>query len=368
MSDGESYRAILTDPRAEVSTLTRLCASNLGMTGDLAATVRWQYLEGPMAPGELFLLRPPAKADDAAIGCAGITRRELWSVGRPLRAAQFANFAIDRRHRTALPAITLQRAVKRHVEVAWDLGFGFPNRSAIAVYRRVGYHELGELVRYGRVLRHAGYVERALSSRRWVRTLVRGALPLVASALGAVVDAGKRAVDQARALRSRLGSRLTWLDDVDPRFDELWRARRDTFGITAVRDAAFLRWRFLRKPDEPHVIAALTDRATGALRAYAIVRGRPGHLAEIADVFGGLDALDALFALLVPALRRRGHTAASLRYLGDPRLVAVLGAHGFLPREVERIAVVHAAASCPLEPATVRDPASWYLTELDIDS
>src|SRR5690242_6630661 len=98
--------AVMRPVALDDGTFTRLLARNLKIDGDLAKTVRWQYLEGPSAPGHVFLLH----GEHAAVGCAGVTSRELWYRGRALHAAHFANFTIDRTHRTGLPALVLQRA------------------------------------------------------------------------------------------------------------------------------------------------------------------------------------------------------------------------------------------------------------------
>ncbi len=361
-----SYRAVLTYPTDERAEVLRLWATNLRMTGDLPAILRWQYLEGPLAPGQMFLLRAPAPGD-APVGCAGVTTRELWCGERPLRAAHFANFAIDQAHRTALPAIMLQRAVKRHVEGSYDLGFGFPNRNAVAVYRHVGYRELGEVVRHVRVLRHGGYLERVVAAHPRVPRAVRRVVRSVARAAGVVLDRARLTLGDLRAAGSAIGSSLTWLDDVDERFDALWLSSRPMFAIASRRDAAFLRWRFLRKPDERYVVAALVQRRTARLRAYAIVRGERGDLAEIVDAFGDRRALDDLLARLVPAVYRRGHTGIAFRFAGDPAIGRLLGRHGFKPREASRSVVLTVADRCPVA-ATVRDLAAWYLTELDMDT
>jgi hypothetical protein len=162
---------------------------------------------------------------------------------------------------------------------------------------------------------------------------------------------------------------LVWLDDVDPRFDQLWTDARGHWNLACRRDVAMLRWRFLRSPDESSRVAALVERRTGALRAYAIIGGERGDLAHVHDVFGTLDAISDLLTLLVPALTTRGHTALSIRFLGDPRVPRLLlDEHNFAKRDAQRSVIVSPGASCPIDPAIVRDPEAWYLTDLDEDT
>jgi len=347
-----AYRAVLTDPREGRAALLRLWSHNLPVRGDAAAKLAWQYLDGPSGRAQAFLLHDEA----GEVGCAGITVRELWYRERPLRVALLADFAIDRAHRTAMPALILQRTVKRHVDGAYDASYGFPNANAVAIHRRIGYHELGTMSRYVRVLRHGGYL-----ARRYDR-------PVTARAAGVAIDAAKLAVRTARTLRPSRTAALRWLPDVDARFDRLWQATRGSVGIACRRDAAFLRWRFLRKPDEHVAIAALVDRKTDELRAYAVVGGEPGGMAVLLDVFGALGAIGDLLTFLMPALYWRGYRSVGFRFLGDPRVTALLVAHHFSLRDQNRVVIIHEGQACPIDPAVLRDRNAWYLTDLDEDT
>ena len=344
------YRAELTDPVRAHDALVRLWTENLFVTGDLGAKLRWLYVDGPAGAGEMFVLL----CDDEPVGCAGIAVRQLWVGDRPLRAALLADFVVDRKHRSGLPAILMQRAVKRHVTASFDLTYSFPNDRAVAVVRRLGYQELGKMDRYVRVLRHGKYLE-----GRYGR-------PLATRLAGAMIDRAKLAVRLARTRKLARSVELEWRADVDPRFDRLAEAMHGYFRVACRRDAAMLRWRFLRDANRP-VIAALVAKDSRELRAYAMVRGAPGGLAEIVDLSGDLDALGELLVLLVPALYQRGHTAVSFRFLGDPRIAALLEAHNFSRRDPNRVVIVNTGLATPAEAAVIRDPRAWYLTDFDED-
>ena len=345
-----AYQAVLVDPHERRDELVRLWRANLKIQGDPHAKLDWLYLRSPIGPGEAMVLR-----DDhgEAVGCAGITIRELWQGERVLRAALLADLAIDRGHRTGMPALVLQRATKRHTDGHYDLSYGFPNANAVALHRRIGFAELGTMARYVRILRHGGYLQRDYGR------------PMLAHAAGAMVDAAKLAVRAVRAVRPALRGELCWLADVDARFDTLWHETRRLWGIACRRDAVFLRWRFLRKPDERVRIAALVERGGDRLRAYAIIDGEPGEFAHLRDMFGPLDAMSDLLTLLVPALTLRGHTAIGMRFLGDPRIHELLFRHGMSLRDAQRSVIVSVG---PGGDETVRRSARWYVTDLDEDT
>lgn len=351
--DAVSYRTVLSDARESREPLIRLWSENLHHRGDLDEKLRWFYLDAPSGPGEAFLLR----TEDDVVGCCGLTTRELYHRGQPVRAALLADFAIDKKHRSALPALTLQRAVKRHTDGAYGLSYGFPNDGAVAVLKRIGYQELGRMARFVRVLRHAPFLE-----RRYHR-------PLLGRAAAMVVDPASLVITAARSLRKRTLLRLEWLEDFDARFDRLWDVAQPRDLIACKRSSEFLRWRFMRKPSEKNQIAALVERHAGALAAYAVVRNGEGGEAELVDLFGiNAGAVDSLLSQLVPSLYARGHASVSFRFLGSPVLLEVLAKHMFSLRESRRLVIINLAPTCPVDPSVAADPRRWYFTDLDEDT
>ena len=326
--------------------LCQLWASNLQVRGQVDEKLRWFYCDGPHGPGRAFVLN----AHDGAIGCAGLGVRRFLHQGHPLRVALFADLAVDPAHRSALPAVTLLRSIQDTVEHQFDLGYGFPNDKAAAVYRRAGYRELGQRHRYVRVLRSRSYLRGTLG--RW---LSRPA--------AAIADAALATLSRARVVLAR-DFALTWLDELDSGFDRLWQAARDAYPFACERSAAFLRWRFAR---DPHRVVALVSRRTDHLRAYAVVRPGPHDSVELVDVFGhGERELDALLALLVPAIGRLGFAAIAVRFLGNPRVVQVLHGQGFVQRgEATSVVVCGGRSAAALR---LRETDDWYLTGLDDDN
>jgi len=235
-----------------------------------------------------------------------------------------------------------------------DLAYYLPNERAQPLFVRAGYHELGRMVRYVRVLRHAPYVRRLIP----VNAIARG--------VGAVLDFVVGARYRLRHRRTARGFDLVWLDTVDERFDALWERARDSYMLVGRRDPSWLRWRYLLFPQSRARIAALVER--GDIRAYALVTENEG-VAHIRDLFGSLGHLDQLLALLLRELRARAAASASFEYLGSDRIVSLLAAHGFRARSTNRrVFVAPGAALSTDERALVTSPSAWHLTEYDEDS
>ncbi|HEX7838326.1 MAG TPA: hypothetical protein VF469_12715, partial [Kofleriaceae bacterium] len=200
------YSISATEVQESKDLLLRLWGDNLHVRGDLDDKLRWFYCESPHGPGRAFLLH----ASDAPVGCAGLGVRTLFRWGHPLRAALFADLAIDRSHRSGLPALTLLRSVAAEVARDFDLGYGFPNCRAIAVYRRAGFIELGQMYRYVRVLRSRRYLQAALGG--WMSA---PAAPIADTALAIAA--------RSRRMFARRFT-LEWPEEFDVRFDRLWHA------------------------------------------------------------------------------------------------------------------------------------------------
>jgi hypothetical protein len=315
---------------------------------DLDARLRWYYRDGPEGPGQMLLLL----AGETAVGCQGIGVRRFVSAGRPepMRVALHGDLAIDRKHRTLMPGLTLMRAGR---EAAGEFAFhyGFPNAAAAPLFGRFGYSKLGMLTRWVRVLRHAHYLERLVKH------------PLLVRAGGELLDGILQA--EAAVTRAIAGRHLALepLADTDERFDRLWEAAHRQWGMIAWRDAAFLRWRFLRSPGSRCELVALVERPTRRLRAYAVLEPIDGtfHLRDF--LAAELHDLGQLIEHLVPYLYRRGAIAISVWFLGAPRVEALLQAHRFHARQSTRTVMIDAAPGAV--PAGVEE---WYLTDGDEDT
>lgn len=345
------YSVLQSDVMPVADVLTGLWRRNLHIPPhvELDARLRWYYLDGPAGPGRVVLL---LDGGQIAVGCEGIGVRRFALAGRrdPVRVALLGDLAVERKHRTLMPALTLVRA-GRKAAGEFALHYGFPNAAAAPLYERIGYHKLGTLTRWVRVLRHARYLERVVNSSPLAR--VGGAL--LDEALHAAVVVGQAVSGPHLALEP--------LADADERLDRLWEAAHRQWGVIGWRGAAFVRWRFLRSPGTRCELVALVERRTGVLRAYAVVEPIEGmfHLRD----FFGVDLRDVgrLLDLLAPYLYRRGAVAMSVSFLGSPRVAAFLHAHHFRARSSTRTVIVDAP------PGTAAARAEeWYLTDADEDS
>lgn len=350
------YEVARTEPELVEPELLRLWRGNLPVIGDVRAKLRWTYHDVPEHPDRVYLLvLHDGESALGVVGSAGLAVRRFASPTGEWRVALGCDLAVERPHRSLAPAMQLVRRVQRDGGAEFDLVYNVPNEHARPLYERAGYHDLGVLTRHVRVLRSAPYLARVMRSPRAARAAAR----IVDGILRARLALGAR-----RAARYR----FEWIDRIDARFDELWRAASPAYAIVGRRDARWLHWRCIAPPTGGGRIAAVLDRGTGALRAYAIVRLVDG-VAHIADLFGMPDALDALLALAVQAIDDAGATSVSFRYLGSARITRLLARLGFRRRPSTHHVFVHPGDALPARArAAATDVEAWHLTDFDEDT
>lgn len=79
-----------------------------------------------------------------------------------------------------------------------------------------------------------------------------------------------RTVDLMRG-RKRFGARLRRISDVDNSFDRLWRKCSGHYPLAVIRDARFLRWRFMNNPGAEYAIYGYQRWPKGDMLAYAVL-------------------------------------------------------------------------------------------------
>ncbi len=355
MSTGKRYVAEERVVDSAAADMVRLWATSLvSAGGDLHAKLDWFYRAAPCGPARALLLTAFDGDAGTVVGCEGIGFRRVWLGDRVVRAALLADLAVDPGHRTLAPALLLVRRARETAASSAEFQYGFPNRKAIGVFQRVGYRPLGAMARSVRVLRFGPYLAR------------RVRVPLLASLGGAVLDGAATVHRALPRLRAAAAFRLSFPSGPDERFDALFDEARSRYGVIADRGRDFIRWRFFAGQGRAE-LATLERRGDGALRAYAVVTRRDGvaHLSDFLAVSGR--ELEALLALLLPALRAQGCTSASARFLGTARIRRLLERSGFRLRDAERTVVIDAGGD-PARAAVIADVENHYLTDADEDN
>ncbi|HEX8108368.1 MAG TPA: hypothetical protein VF516_11605 [Kofleriaceae bacterium] len=367
---GIQYDVVASNPELVGPELYRLWCENLTLCTTPQAHFQRLYRDAPEPTSTVFLLRAEASepADVEIVGSNGFSVRR-FQLGTKIegRAAVSGDLVVAQGHRSLAPALRLVRAVREHAMNEFALCYGFPNDKAKGVMVRAGFHVLGMMTRYARVLRHATYLPRVaarLPAPPRLATIIHSAAhhPLVRG-LAPLLDVARLASELPGIAHARARHRLAVLDEPDARFDELWARARSEYDVIGERTAAMLRWRYPRG-----TLAALVRSSDHALLAYALFELDDARTAHIRDVFGHKSALGPLFDLLLPTLWRRGAVSASIRMLGAPYLAAMVRARGFEPRPDQRTIVVQVGREHETLRARLEDAAAWHMLDLDEDT
>jgi hypothetical protein len=303
---------------------------------------RWRFLGSPSGPADMFLVEDA----DRVVGHLGQAPMPTWVDGRRLLLGQGGDTMV-------LPSHRGRGAMRMLVEASladhpYDILLRFPSEMARPRF-----------VRYG-----AGVEVGTLPL--WVRrnTLTRPVpAPLRPLARG-VLAAARFAADLPRP-----GMRVEPLQELGPEVDALADGSKVFARCIRVRDATYLRWRWLEQPHTTWHIRGARG-ADERLRGFSVLGLEEGERGTLVGWINDLLAPDAvtLRALLVDAARElveRGAASVYCYYL-DPRPWAkrVLVRSGFLRSGGHRFLARPSSSEAGDEVSRLD---SWYLTRSDTE-
>jgi GNAT superfamily N-acetyltransferase len=278
-----------------------------------AERIRWLYGSNPCGPALVWLAETES---GEPVATSAAHRRVFRIEGKEALALNLSDFAIDTRYRTLGPALGLLRATLAAVrEQGFAMSYDVPSEAMLALYRRLGYVELGRMERRVRLLS-----VRSVLARR-----VGGA----ARILGLPFDLCLRARDAVPAFA---GVTIAPLDGgFGAEFDALEAREASRHPVRGVRSAAYLDWRYARHTMWPH--GTLCARRNGELLGFVVWHRERESLvvAELVDG-GDLGVARALVRALGARGRREGATTLSVETLAGSPASDRFGELGFLKR------------------------------------
>jgi hypothetical protein len=345
-SSAGSYSATRADVADDEPEMLALWQHGLAQQGMPEAKFDWFYRSNPEGVPDVFFLRHETERD--AVGVAAVGRRRMRFGAETLLAGQLVDFVVQPQHRALFPAMFLQKQIRSRGLESCAMLFGLPNPKSAAVFRRVGYRCVGQMVRRVRVLRSCGYLQRYLPA-------------LLSRVAGSLIDGARLA---AAWLPAGGRFRTQWLDRPDSRFDDLWARAAAPDVLIGVRDTNFLTWRFVDCPHGPYSFFSLASTADQRLLAYAACEQRQPTL-HVRDflVDPGEPGVSAQFwrELSLEAFRL-GYASLSVEFLGGESEHGKLEAAGLRARDERPL---YAAARDDW--TSLMHGRNWYLTCADED-
>jgi predicted N-acetyltransferase YhbS len=320
---------------------------------------RWYYEENPQGTPSTMLV--VEEESQAIVGCGSFFPRQVLIRGTLHRAGILSDFIVSPSHRSAGPAVTLQRAlVERSRAEGVSFLMTYPNKAAEPIFKRIGYKPVATTRRWSKPLQSARQIQKHLGSQPLARVL------------SPVVDAGLAATDFMKSLSFRDVTRrleTSAVRAVDARYDELWERGKGHHVLTGERSSAYLNWRYARFRSFDYTFFQAVDRVTKLVAAYLVYSIQDGG-AIIADLFGQDmgSALDVLLMQFGEFARRAGTRSITADYVGPPAFGARLKTIGFFERPNDRnlFAYIDPAADNSLR-ETVLDESNWLMFDAELD-
>lgn len=314
MSPHPAYTVHAAEVERDRDIILGLWRGNLGEEARMARKYDWFYRQCPYGAPLTLLLRHEESGKWVGVMSAGPRRMLLG--GRRVLVGVLVDLTVLPAHRSLWPALSLQQALMEAGAKRFDLLYGFPNPKAAAVFKRVGYVPLCKIVRHARVLRHGDYVRRRAPA-------------LLAAPAG-------RALDAVDRLRLRMqGARLQgqWQARADATLAALWSPASAGDGLVAVRDLAFLHWRFDQSPLIEVRYLVVRDTHGEALAWFVCeTRGNALCVHDFWSRRGAIGPSGAELATLLNSAREAGHASVSIE-LGAAAATSAWHATGFAARE-----------------------------------
>jgi len=311
----------------------------------------WFYLRNPQGMARLNLL---FNGEASLAGSLGIGCRDFYIGGERALAGALVDFVVSPRHRSAFPALTLQRKGREHALRSMDLLYGLPGDSAVGVCKRLTSHVSLEFTRFARVLRYRSYIERLLPK-------------FLAAPTALVVDTLDFCRIRARLLSSRF--RGEWAAGFDESFDALWaEVDKDNLCI-GTRDRKFLQWRFRERPGCDYRIFAVRRKSDASLRMYFVCH-MSDELLCIDDCLGvGSDSeLEQGVLMLCRAARKLRAKSLDVHLTGETPLLKALLRASFTDRGSRPFFAVLGETLAHRELQARASHHTWYVTRADEDT
>jgi hypothetical protein len=201
--------------------------------------IAWKYFQNPAGP----VLGASAESDGRLVGSFGHTPVRLKLGAKETVAVQAVDAMVLAEFRRQKVFLKLAQQTYSRLDAAGvPLAYVFPAASVRAPFvRQFGYVESGAVPRFVKVVRADGLGQ------------VLGR-PGPKSWLDQLAWAGASARGELAARPSRAGLRVSAVSSFDARFDRLWQSCAGSLTIAAVRDAAYLNWRYCQNPLRQYVI------------------------------------------------------------------------------------------------------------------
>ncbi len=349
VGDEREYTVTVADVLEEEVKICSLWRTGLVTSNSYESKFDWYYRLNPDGPPNVIFLHHNSEVD--AVGAASVAPRRMRFNDTSFLTGVLVDFVVRPEHRTFFPAQILQKEMQRHALQIHRIVWGLPNPKATAVFRRVGYQCIGQMGRYVRVLRSAGYLTRHFPG--WMSRIV-----------GPIIDLTRLAALMLRCAPTR-GYAVQWQDRPDARFNDLWARSGKPDQLMGVRDEQYLSWRFVDCPLATNTFFTLVSTLDQRLIGYAVCEFEQQtlHVRDFLVDSNVAGISERLWCELAREAFHKGCASLSVEFFGAERVHQELNNAGLTARAQSPLYGVHTDQSS----AMLRE-SQMYITCADLDA
>ena len=347
------YCVIKADLKKDKETILAVWEKN--SPGVLSNKFDWIYQNNPTGPAHVWLVRHDPSGE--YVGVTAIFCRKFVVNGSLLIGGIAGDLLVSPEHRAAGPALMLQRNASLAIkEGTVDFIYGFPNKAAEPIFKRIGYALLGDRVRLVKVLRTALYISQFTGNR------------YAGMVLGPLADVALRAASREVWRPPSKDYICEEVREFDGRFEQLWKNANMECPIAGERSREYLQWKFVRTVRAENTILAVFDVGRKNVEGYLIYRHQ-GDSIEIRDflIASNSRALNALIACLFCRARSSRVTSIELALLRSSKVHAMLRKFGFMERKDPHHIYLRCSDTVTKLFPAIWDPEQWRLFQSDDD-
>lgn len=302
--DMDTMVSILNDNRKTATDVKRL---------------QWLYRDNPHGKATSWFV-----IDDKTGDIAGFTSalpREMLVFGQRMLCWNCCDFSIQKKYRTLGVAVKLRKVVKDEVDKnAMPFLYAHPNDRMKVVHLKVGHYELGQMVRYVKLLRIDNHLQQRIKY-----DFLSKPLSLIGNTLILLSNKVYRTPYSHELIFNKSEFRF------DGYFDELFQKAVDNKTIYGVRSSEYLNWRYIDCPLYSTEVAVLKKKTE--LLGY-IVFFIEGKTAVLKDIFCVPDSSveESLLLNWIQSMNKRDIHSLSVILLNSSKWIRILKKYGFIYR------------------------------------
>ena len=321
---------------------------------------KWKFMESPINSRPFIIL---SRDGEKIIGQYSCIAFYLKYGNTVVRSVQPVDNFVDKDYRGGAKGTQVQMFLKLEEALrnnGIDVGFGFPNREAYIVGKR--------LLKYVDLVKIENFFKRL----NWRMALKKRAnIPLLID-LVAWISRFMIKVSIAIKKKPMRNIQYKWIKDFDARIDSFWEKLCEQYGIMIKRDFKYLNWRYCKNPGKDYHI--LQAEKNGDIIGIIILKYEDREDARIGFI---MDCIAIKEPYLIENLVRRGLIFliqnnvdyVLCRLSSGDSMRSIFNKMGFAPKEdIWDSNVVYKIYSSNVEDSLLKDPSQWHISFGDCDS